>query len=86
MKNRVIISLAAVAIVAACAHPADTAGAPSFGASVEAMHEAQRVSDTAEPGAPDGSGAVGALAQTRYKTGQTRPLVPASTSALNPSQ
>jgi hypothetical protein len=50
------------------------------------MHEAQRVSDTAEPGAPDGSGAVGALAQTRYKTGQTRPLVPASTSALNPSQ
>jgi hypothetical protein len=83
MKNRLIITLAAVAIVAACAHPADTAGAPSFGASVETMHQAQRVSDTAETGAPAGSGAVGALAQTRYKTGQTRPLAPASTSTVN---
>jgi len=86
MRTRAIITLAAVAVVAACAHPVDSAGARSFGASVEAMHEAQRIADTAQPGAPVGSGAVGALAQTRYKGGQTRPLVPASTSTLNPSQ
>ena len=86
MRNRLIITLAALATLAACTTPADTAGAPTFGASVAAMHEAQAVPSSATPGAPEGSGAVGSLAQQRYKDGQTRPLQPASTSLSNPTQ
>ncbi|HET9230202.1 MAG TPA: hypothetical protein VFO00_02870 [Vitreimonas sp.] len=85
MKHRVIVTLAALAALAGCSHSIDSAHEPSFGASVAAMHEAQAVPAAATPGAPEGSGAVGSLAQQRYKGGQTRPLVPASTSTLNPS-
>jgi hypothetical protein len=38
---------------------------------------------TLEP--PEGSGAQGAEAQTRYKTGTTRPLLPTSSSIANTS-
>ena len=86
MKNRVIVTFAALAAVAACSHSADSAHAPSFGASVATMHEAQAVPSAATPGAPEGSGAVGSLAQQRYKEGQTRPLQPASTSLTNSAQ
>jgi hypothetical protein len=86
MRNRAIITLAALAAAAACTHPVDTANAPTFGASVAAMYDAQVVSQTAQPGAPEGSGAVGALAQERYKQGATRPLLPASTSTNNPGR
>ena len=86
MKNRVIITFASLGALAACSHSADSAHAPSFGASVAAMHEAQAVPVAATPGAPEGSAAVGALAQQRYKEGHTRPLLPASTSVTTSAQ
>ena len=86
MKNRVIVTFAALAALAACSHSADSAHAPSFGASVAAMHEAQAVPVAATPGAPEGSGAAGSLAQQRYKEGRTRPLQPTSTSVTTAAQ
>jgi hypothetical protein len=83
---RILFALAAAAALTACTHPVDTADAPSFGASVAAMHEAQTVNTTVTPGAPESSAAVGALAQERYHSGATRPLAPSSTSLANPGQ
>lgn len=82
---RTLFALAALAFTAACAHSVDRANAPAFGAAIEGNRDAQVVS-TAAPTQeePDGSGAVGALAQTRYKTGQTRPLLPTNASVSNP--
>jgi hypothetical protein len=86
---RILIALGALSLLsfaASCATPTDTAGAPNFGAAVKAMEEAQT-----ETGAevvttpPEGSGAVGAAAQLRYKNGETRPLLPASSSTMNSS-
>jgi hypothetical protein len=72
-------------LAAACTTPVDRSSAPSFGEAVRMNVEAQTTpsSPTMEP--PEGDGAQGAEAQTRYKTGQTRPLLPASTSAANPT-
>lgn len=80
---RLLVLIGAAAALAACTTPTDTADAPSFGASIAAMREAQTVSQTAQPGAPESSGATGAAAQSRYKNGQTRPLAPSSTSVSN---
>ncbi len=79
-----LTAAAALTLLAACANP--NRPAPGFGDSVAAMHRAQTVpSDvTLEP--PEGSGAAGALAQTRYQTGSTKPLLSSATSAANPSQ
>ncbi len=81
---RTLVTLAALALaLSACSHPVDTAGADSFGDAVRMMHAAQTAP---EAEAPEGSGAQGALAQQRYKAGQTHPLMPSSTSLANPGQ
>lgn len=82
---RTLLALSALTLTSACLHPVDTAGAPSFGASVQAMHGNQATPGAGSTEAPEGSGAVGALAQERYRTGQTRPLMPTTTSSANPS-
>ena len=82
---RTLLAFSALVLASACSHPVDTAGAPSFGASVQAMHSSQTTPEAASDEAPEGSGAVGALAQERYRTGQTRPLMPTTTSSANPS-
>jgi hypothetical protein len=83
---RTLFALAALGFAAACTHPVDRANAPAFGAAVEMNRNAQEVSaGAAGQQPPEGSGAVGTLAQTRYKTGQTRPLLPTSSSIANPS-
>lgn len=81
---RTLLALTALALAGACSHKIDTVGAPDFGASVEAMHRAQAVPGQVSDEPPEGSGAQGALAQERYETGQTRPLLPTSTSSANP--
>ena len=85
MKTRLILAGAALAALAACAHPVDTAGAPNFGAAVERNMAAQAIPTAASTQAPESGGATGALAQQRYKTGNTRPLMSSSTSNANPS-
>lgn len=82
---RTPLALAALALVCACSHKTDTVGAPSFGDSVEAMHDAQTVPGLVSPEPPAGAGAQGALAQERYNSGQIRPLLPAATSSANPT-
>lgn len=84
MRIHLIAAAGLAALAAACTTTPDTAGAPSFGESVRAMHEAQAIPTEASAEAPEGSGAQGALAQTRYKTGNTRPLPAASVSSMNP--
>jgi hypothetical protein len=81
MRTRTIFTLAALAALAACQTPVDTAGEPSFGQSVAAMHEAQTISTAPQAGAPEGSGAVGADAQQRYQQGTTRRLQRSATSS-----
>jgi hypothetical protein len=83
---RTLLSLAAAAALTACSHPVDTADAPSFGESIAAMHEAQTVPAVSTSDAPEGSAAVGAQAQERYRRGATRPLASSSTSLVNPGQ
>lgn len=73
------------AFAVACTHATDTAGAPSFGQALRTNREAQTNPTTVDPAAPEGSGAQGALGQQRYRTGQTRPLMPASSSTTNSS-
>lgn len=82
---RTLLALSALLLTSACLHPLDTAGAPSFGVSVEAMQNNQATPEAVSDEAPEGSGAVGALAQERYRTGRTRPLMPTTTSSANPS-
>lgn len=82
---RTLLALSALVLVSACLHPVDTAGAPSFGASVEEMHRNQTSQEQTSEEPPEGSGSVGALAQERYRTGHTRPLMPTTTSSANPS-
>jgi hypothetical protein len=38
-----------------------------------------------DPASPEGSGSQGALAQSRYRTGTTKPLLPSNSSVANPS-
>ncbi|MGD9966259.1 MAG: hypothetical protein AB7T59_07045 [Hyphomonadaceae bacterium] len=82
---RTLLAFSALALASACTHPVDTAGAPSFGAAVEAMQEAQTAPGVVSAAPPEGSGAQGELAQERYRNGQTRPLMPATTSSANPT-
>ncbi|MBX9746718.1 MAG: hypothetical protein K2X34_07440 [Hyphomonadaceae bacterium] len=77
---RTLLIAAAAALLAGCASSVDTADAPSFGDSVAAMRAAQTEETGAQPGAPEGSAAVGTLAQQRYRAGATRTLRPSSTS------
>lgn len=84
MRTHLIAAAGLAALAAACSTTPDTAGNPSFGESVRAMHDAQALTTETSAEAPEGSGAQGALAQTRYKTGDTRPLPAASVSSLNP--
>ncbi len=82
--KKVLILIGALALTA-CEHTTGTAGAPNFGQSVAAARTAQ-VDDTApSTQAPEGDGAAGALAQSRYHTDTTRALLPSSTSSNNPS-
>lgn len=83
MRKLLILTIALG--VTACEHTTATSGTPGFGQSIAAAQHAQ--TDAAPPSteAPQGSGAAGALAQTRYQTGNTRPLLPSSTSSNNPS-
>jgi hypothetical protein len=85
MKTHLIAAAGLAALAAACTTPVDTAGAPSFGEAVRINTQAQTAPGSTSLEAPEGSGAQGAEAQTRYKTGNTRPLQPASTSSANPS-
>ena len=85
---RTILFSSALLLAAAasgCASSVDTAGAPTFGLAVQQMHDAQTDPVAATDQPPEGSGAVGALAQQRYKAGQVRPLAPPSTSTTNNS-
>lgn len=82
---RILLALSALALASACTHAVDTAGAPSFGASVATLQAAQAVPGAVSEEPPEGSGAVGALAQERYQNGQTRPLLPTTTSSANPT-
>ncbi len=79
------LAFSALLLVYGCSHKVDTVGAPTFGASVETLHNAQALPETVSETEPEGSGAQGALAQKRYETGQTRPLLPTNTSSANPS-
>lgn len=81
---RTLLAFAALTLLSACAHKTDSSGAPSFGASLQTMQEAQATPDAETEAPPEGSGAQGALAQERYRTGTTRPLLPSTTSAANP--
>lgn len=83
---RTVLTLAAAAalsLVAGCTHPGQMAD--GFGDSVAAMHRAQTIeaAPTQEP--PEGGGASGALAQSRYQTGTTKPLMSSSTSSTSTS-
>ena len=71
-------------LAAACTTPADRSGNPSFGEAVRMNTAAQTSAATPSMEPPEGGAAQGVDAQTRYKTGQTRPLMPASTSSANP--
>jgi hypothetical protein len=85
---RTLLTLSALGLavlLGACSHSVDTAGAPSFGASVEAMHRAQTVPGETSEAPPEGSGPAGVLAQSRYQNGRTRALAPSPTSSAGPS-
>lgn len=81
---RSLLALSAAMLIASCAS-VDRSQAPSFGRSVEAMDAAQVSDAPVADEAPEGSGATGAAAQRRYQSGQTRALLPATTSTANPS-
>jgi hypothetical protein len=85
---RKLFTLAATGLTlfaAACAHPVDTAGVPAFGEAVRTMQRVQAVPSEPSAAPPEGSAAAGALAQERYKAGQTQPLQSPATSSVNPS-
>ena len=73
-------ALTFVALASGCASSVDTADAPTYGAAVRQMQESQTEPMTATNEAPEGSGAVGSLAQQRYRAGQVRELAAPSTS------
>jgi hypothetical protein len=82
---RTLLALSALTLLCACAHKIDTVDAPTYGASVQLMHDAQTEPGPVSEQPPEGSGAQAALAQERYQTGQTRPLLPTTTSSANPT-
>ena len=79
MKKLLLLSTALS--LTACAYTTS----PNFGHALATAQAAQAEPAAPTDAAPEGSGAVGALAQGRYKTGSTRPLLPSSTSVANPS-
>jgi hypothetical protein len=79
MKKLLLLSTALS--LTACAYTSS----PNFGEAHNRMLNAQTENAHATDAAPEGSGAVGAAAQTRYKTGTTYDLLPSSTSSSNPS-
>lgn len=85
MRTKLLAVLAAAALAAACAHSVDTAGVETFGQAVENNGQHQIIPAATDTRAPEGSGAQGALAQSRYRTGTTEPLLPSSSSIANPS-
>jgi hypothetical protein len=85
MKYSLFAALAAAALGAACTHPIDTSGAPTFGEAAETNRDRQVTPVVAEAAPPEGSGSQGVLAQSRYRTGTTKPLLPSSASIANPS-
>ncbi|QGZ96591.1 hypothetical protein [Terricaulis silvestris] len=85
MKYSLFAALAAAALGAACTHPIDNSGAPSFGEATEANRDRQMTPVVVEAAPPEGSGSQGVLAQSRYRAGTTKPLLPSSSSIANPS-
>ena len=85
MKYNLIAALAAAALAAACTHSTGTAGAPSFGQASGTNADRQMTPGATDATPPEGSGSQGALAQSRYRTGTTKPLLPSSSSIANPS-
>jgi hypothetical protein len=85
MKYSLFAALALAALSAACTHAVDTSGVPSFGEAAETNRDRQMTSVVVEAAAPEGNGSQGALAQSRYRTGTTKPLLPSSSSIANPS-
>jgi hypothetical protein len=85
---RTLLALSALglaALLGACQHSIDTAGVDTFGAAVEMMQRAQTVPGDTSEAPPEGSGAAGVLAQSRYQNGRTRALAPSPTSSASPS-
>jgi hypothetical protein len=82
---KMIFALVAVGFAVACTHPTDRANVPTFGQAVGSNQERQIVPGEADAAPPEGSGSQGALAQSRYRTGMTKPLLPSSSSIANPS-
>jgi hypothetical protein len=85
MKYSLFAALAAAALGAACTHAVDASGAPSFGAAAEANRDRQMTPAVTDAAPPEGSGSQGVLAQSRYRTGATKPLLPSSSSIANPT-
>jgi hypothetical protein len=85
MKHKFLAALVAAAIATACTHAVDASGAPSFGQAAETNLSRQINPGATDPASPEGSGSQGALAQSRYRTGTTKPLLPSNSSVANPS-
>jgi hypothetical protein len=85
MKYSLIAALAAAALAAACTHAVDTSGVASFGQASGNNADRQVTPAAADTTPPEGSGSQGALAQSRYRTGTTKPLLPSSSSIANPT-
>lgn len=86
MRTLMIVAAGALAaLAAACTHPTDSSAASSFGEALRTMQTAQTVPGEVSTAPPEGSGAQGAAAQTRYKAGQTTPLLAPNDSVMNPS-
>jgi hypothetical protein len=80
-----LIAGALLLLASACTTPADRSGAPAFGEAVSTNTAAQTIPSTPSMEPPEGSGAQGEGAITRYHAGQPRELAPSSTSSANPS-
>jgi hypothetical protein len=80
MRNLVFAATASLTL-AACvsSEKVDTASAPTFGHAVSSNYAAQASTTPASEQPPVGTGTQGALAQQRYNSGQTKPLMPSST-------
>ena len=77
-----VIACSLPLLAGACLHSTDY-GLPPLGEAVSRNTEVQKIHQLVDPRAPEGSGAQGALAQARYKTGQVRELAPSSASTTN---
>lgn len=80
-----LLSLSVLTLALAACTSVGSSRAPGLGQSTHQMQQAQSERTEVSSENPEGGGASGALAQTRYKTGHTTPLLPASTSSANPT-